>query len=179
MGRLWGWQMLGNAGSILAVPHILRPLSWAWFSHFNPRWASGEGGARETDPAEAAPSGPVAHPRLSQGQAAASGVAAFPGPAQAASTFLTSWERLGLAKPGVPSPAQAPRLLQSQAQHPGLVRKASGSRLEWGVGTACLACPRWVGRRLRGVEGSLQEPQPQAWPEQLGCPPLTPSSCPL
>lgn len=35
-------------------------------------------------------------------------MAAFPGPARAVSTFLTSWVRLGLAKLGVLGPAQAP-----------------------------------------------------------------------
>ena len=98
--------------------HILRPggcrlgswpLSQAPSPGFGPQWASGEGGVGETQVLlRLHLPGP---PRLSQGRAGARGVATFPGLARAASTFLTSGVRPGLAQPGVLCPSRAPACL--------------------------------------------------------------------
>lgn len=92
--------------------------------------------------------------------------------------------RLGLAKPGVLCSAQAPRLPPSQLST--LALKVSGSRWEWVVGTACFACPCWVGCRLACVYvcvwgGSLLESQLPQSPGQLGhpCSPPTHATYPL
>lgn len=57
-------------------------------------------------------------------------MATFPGPAQAASTFLTSRVRQGWAQPGVPGPAWGPRPPEPAQLH-SLVRNMSGLHLEW------------------------------------------------
>lgn len=89
--------------------------------------------------------------------------------------------RLGLAKPGVLCSAQAPRLPPSQLST--LALKVSGSRWEWVVGTACFACPCWVGCRLAcvyvcvcggGQPAGVPAP-PIAW--TVGAPLLAPYSC--
>lgn len=69
-------------------------------------------------------------PRLSQGWVGARRVATFPGPARAASTFLTSGVRQGWAQPGVPGPAWGPRPPEPAQLH-SLVRNMSGLHLEW------------------------------------------------
>lgn len=72
-------------------------------------------------------------------------MAAFPGPAWA-SLHSSPAERLGLAEPGVLCLSQS-RLppAPEPAQCSGFVRDSPGGCLELGVGTACLACPCWVG----------------------------------
>lgn len=103
-------------------------------------------------------------PRLSQLAGGSQGGSSFPRASLGESTFLLSGAS-GLGRPGVLCLSQ-PRLPPAlePAQRSGFVRDSPGSCLELGVGTACLACPRWVGCRRR--EGSELEPRFPQWPGQ-------------
>lgn len=100
-------------------------------------------------------------------------MAAFPGPARAASTFFTSGVRRGLAKPGVPRPAQAPACRPASSAHCPCKERV------WqlpGTGCGnCWPCTSLLGGVQGGVMrggggGSLLESQPPAWPGPLGYP---------